>query len=189
MSLPSWVVLHSRTNYRSPQDILHYLNALLPESRGIETGSPLDGSDVDILTYADGAGLVTQTKKALSNAIGLGFKRDLIALVTFRGKQESALSSYDRLGNFPLRTFTGRYDLLGSPIYTDGDILIESVYRFKGQSAPCVVLTEVDFEHLDDKTTRKLFVGATRATMKLILVISERAARQLIERLDSGGPA
>jgi len=33
---------------------------------------------------------------------------------------------------------------------------------------------------------RRLFVGATRATMKLVLVVSERAARVLIERLSKG---
>ncbi len=58
-------------------------------------------------------------------------------------------------------------------------MLLESIYRFKGQSAPCVVLTEVDFESLDDQAARKLFVGATRVTMKLIVVASERAAQAL----------
>ncbi|HEY1610840.1 MAG TPA: ATP-binding domain-containing protein, partial [Paraburkholderia sp.] len=41
----------------------------------------------------------------------------------------------------------------------------ESIYRFKGQSAPCVILTEVDFETFDERAARKLIVGATRATM------------------------
>jgi UvrD-like helicase C-terminal domain len=55
--------------------------------------------------------------------------------------------------------------------------LFESIYRFKGQSAPCVIFTEIDFDHFDEQVTRKFFVGATRATMKLILVASSRAAR------------
>ena len=81
------------------------------------------------------------------------------------------------------KSFTGKYDLLGSPIFSEGDLLIESVYRFKGQSAPCVVLTEVDFETLDEKALRKIFVGATRATMKLILVVSESGTKKLLEHL------
>ncbi len=64
-------------------------------------------------------------------------------------------------------------------------MLIESVYRFKGQSAPAVVFAEIDFDVLDEKAVRKLFVGATRAMMKLVLVISERSAAALLER--SGG--
>lgn len=44
------------------------------------------------------------------------------------------------------------------------------------------VYGEIDFEALDDKAVRKLFVGATRAMMKLVLVISERSAAVLLER-------
>ena len=88
-----------------------------------------------------------------------------------------------RLGPYSLRAPTGRYDLLGNPILTDGDILIDSVLRFKGRAAPCVILTEIDFEQLDDKAVRRLFVGATRATMKLMLVLSERASAVLRARL------
>ncbi len=57
--------------------------------------------------------------------------------------------------------------------------MLETVYRFKGQAAPAIIFAELDFETLDDKTLRKLFVGMTRARLKLILVVSERAARVL----------
>ena len=60
-------------------------------------------------------------------------------------------------------------------------MLLESIYRFKGQSAPCVILTEVDFEAFDEQAARKFFVGATRATMKLIVVASARAAKAFDE--------
>jgi superfamily I DNA and RNA helicase len=90
---------------------------------------------------------------------------------------------HDKLGSNTLRSFTGRYDLLGHPVYSEGDLLLETVYRFKGQAAPAVIFTEIDFETLDEKAVRKLFVGATRATMKLVMVISERAAKELMARL------
>jgi superfamily I DNA and RNA helicase len=100
----------------------------------------------------------------------------MIGVITFRGRENSALAALTQLGPHRLRAATGRYDLLGNPEYSDGEVLIESVYRFKGRSAPCVILTEVDFAQLDERVARKLFVGATRATMKLILVMSQRAA-------------
>ena len=62
-------------------------------------------------------------------------------------------------------------------------MLAETVYRFKGQAAPCVIFTEIDFEEYDEQAMRKLFVGATRASMKLTLVISERAAGILMNRV------
>ncbi len=106
-----------------------------------------------------------------------------IALLTFNGRDKSVLPVLDRLGRYALRSFTGTYDEHGAPVYRDGDVTVETVYRFKGQSAPCVILTEVDFEQFDDATFRRLFVGATRATMKLIVVMSEPAAALLLERM------
>jgi hypothetical protein len=35
-------------------------------------------------------------------------------------------------------------------IHAEGDLLINSVHRFKGRASPCVVFTEIDFEVLDD---------------------------------------
>ena len=57
------------------------------------------------------------------------------------------------------------------------------MHRFKGRASPCVVLTEIDFDALDDQAVRRIFVGATRATMKLTLVVSETSARVLLDRL------
>lgn len=73
-------------------------------------------------------------------------------MVTYRGREQSLLFPYNRLGPHSLRTFTGDYDLLGHPIYTDGEVLLETVYRFKGQAAPAIVFAEIDFEA---RTTRR----------------------------------
>ena len=183
VALPGWVTLRSDTNYRTPQDILGTLRRMLPLEHPVEAGSPLAGTELEILTYATPAELFSTSVHAVTRAIGLGFKRPHIALISYRGREHSLLTPFDRLGPYSLRAPTGRYDLLGNPILTDGDILIDSVHRFKGRAAPCVILTEIDFEQLDDKAVRRLFVGATRATMKLILVVAERSAAVLRERL------
>lgn len=183
VDLHGWVTLHADTNYRSPRDVLAYLNRLLDPQRQIEAASPIAGANVELLTYTDPAGLVEATKRAVSLALQAGFRKSDIALVTFSGRDRSHLMRFDRLGPHALRSFTGRYDLLGTPEFCDGDLLIETVYRFKGQAAPCVILTEVDFAHLDDLAQRKLFVGMTRASMKLLIVLSERAAGVLLQRV------
>lgn len=181
--LAGWVTLRSDTNYRSPQGILDSLRhlQLLPET--IEGGSPLTGSDVEILTYADARGMIDETKKALALGLGAGFKRPQMAIVTFRGREHSQLLGFDQIGPHTLKRFTGQYDLLGTPIYSPGEVLAETVFRFKGQAAPYIVFTEIDFETLDDLAMRRLFVGATRASMKLVLVMSERAAGLLMSRV------
>ena len=181
--LTGWVTLRSDTNYRSPSDILDSLRRLMLLPESIEGGSPLTGSEVEILTYADARGLIDETKKALALGLGAGFKRPQMAVVTFRGREHSQLLGYDQIGPHTLRRFTGQYDLLGTPIYSSGEVLAETVFRFKGQAAPYIVFTEIDFETLDDLVMRRLFVGATRASMKLVLVMSERAAGLLMSRV------
>ena len=136
-----------------------------------------------MLTYADGAGLAAEVKEGLRQCQAAGYRPEDIAIVSFRGREHSALFQYTQLGRHTLRTFTGEYDLLGDPQYSDGRVLLETVYRFKGQAAPAIIFAELDFETLDDKTLRKLFVGMTRARLKLILVVSERAAKVLFSAL------
>ena len=62
--------------------------------------------------------------------------------------------------------------------------MIETVGRFKGQSAPVVVFCEIDFEDLNPSNARKLFVGMTRGQMKVELVMSERASELLRANLN-----
>ncbi len=179
VALPGWVGLAADTNYRTPADVVALLNACLPLSAPIAPGSPVAESTPEVLAWHDTDSLMEATKRAITRAIGLGFRREMIALLTFRGREHSRLAGLDHLGPHRLRAFTGRYDLLGEPEHSSGELLIDSIYRFKGQAAPCVIFTEIDFETMDELTMRKLFVGATRATMKLILVASERAAGHL----------
>jgi superfamily I DNA and RNA helicase len=119
-------------------------------------------------------------KRAVTRALQSGCRIGDTVLVTYSGRERWLLRGFDQLGAHRLRSWQGRYDLFGRPEFSDGDLLIETVYRFKGQSAPCVILTEVDFEAFDDLARRNLFVGFTRASMKLMVVLSERAAQQLL---------
>jgi hypothetical protein len=177
--LPGWVTLHARANYRSPRDVVKLLAAILPPEVEIEAAGPFAGTGLELIEYEDTEGLMTGTKEAIRKCLSEGFRRHDIAVISFRGRDGSALLGLDALGPHPIRRFTGRYDLLAQPVFTEGELLVESVYRFKGQAAPAVVLSEVDFETLDARTVRKLFVGATRATMKLAIVASARSAKVL----------
>ncbi|SDH55334.1 Nuclease-related domain-containing protein [Paraburkholderia steynii] len=182
VELPRWVEVRAMANHRSPHDVVRFIGMLSGAPMAIEAAGPFTESDVSLTTYTDG-GAMQATRDALDQAAAAGFSASDIALLTFHGRDKSLLPVLDRLGRYALRGFTGAYDEHGAPVYRDGDITVETVYRFKGQSAPCVVLTEVDFEQFDDATFRRLFVGATRATMKLFIVMSERAAASLLERM------
>ncbi|HVE07697.1 MAG TPA: ATP-binding domain-containing protein [Paraburkholderia sp.] len=186
VELPGWTTLKEATNYRSPRDILDYLRDVVggtvPLAAQLAAASPFDGSDIALSTYDEANPVdscIDMTKRAITQALSLGFRKQDIVVLSFRGREGSVLAALDQLGPHRVRSFTGKYDLFGNPEYRDGDVLLESIYRFKGQAAPCVILTEVDFDTFDERSARKLFVGATRATMKLIVVASRRAAKHL----------
>ncbi|MCR6668156.1 MAG: ATP-dependent helicase [Methyloversatilis sp.] len=183
IELPGWVTLRAHSNFRSPRPVVRMLQALLPAAEHIEAASPFEADEVELLAYDAAHPLTTRVKEAIRLCFAAGFHAQDVAIISWRGREQSELLRHDRLGANALRSFTGQYDLLGQPEYSGGEVLIESVYRFKGQSAPAVILAEIDFETLDERTLRKLFVGATRAMMKLVLVASERAAAQLRDKL------
>ena len=185
--LPGWVSLRADSNFRSPRAVVRMLRELMPGNAAIEAASPIATSEVGFLVYQDGAQMPERVKEAIRLCYSEGFRKEDLAIVSWRGRENSQLIHLDRLGANTLKHFTGEYDLLGEALYTDGDVLVESVYRFKGQSAPAVILAEVDLEELDERALRKLFVGATRAMLKLVIVLSARADAQIRSRL--GGPA
>ena len=87
------------------------------------------------------------------------------------------------VGGNKLSRFTGKFDEGSTPIWKDGQLLIESVRRFKGQAASAVVLTECDMTQLDAINRRLLFVGLTRARVHLEWVISSQTATVLEKSL------
>lgn len=179
-----WVTIRSDANFRSPKRVLNGINELLALSPLIVSCSPIEGGDVEVITYENQSELISRTIEALDRAIELGFDSKHVALLSFRGRESSVLTPFNQIGKHTLRSpIQGKYDEFGNPEYSDGDITTDSVHRFKGRAAPCVVLTEIDFAQLDENSKIRIFVGATRATMKLIIVLSKRSLSALLEKL------
>lgn len=179
VALPGWATLHAPENHRSPRSVVTVLNRLLehmPDHPPVECVSPLAGDAVEFLIYQGPQELQQRVREALRLCWSAGFRAQDVAVLSYHGHAQSAVLSQAAIGGQRLRTFTGRYDLFGMPEYTQGELLAESVLRFKGQSAPAVVLCEADFSELDTKALRRLFVGATRARHKLVVVLSREAA-------------
>jgi hypothetical protein len=182
-----WVTLHAHSNYRSPRDVVSLLVHLDPSrtAMDITAASPFQSAGIDFLSYPDGdtAAMYARTREAVAGCLDAGFGSADVALVSYHGRERSRLLHLDRLGPHTLRSFTGEYDAAGSPVIRDGELQAESVYRFKGQSVPAVVFTEIDFGELDAQGFRKLFVGMTRARLRLVLVLSDSAAACIMDRL------
>jgi hypothetical protein len=172
-------VITSSENFRSPRALVRLCNLLRLTQEPVEPLGPHEGTVPDPMTYSTPQGLETATRQAVQRCLDMGFALEDVAVITLRGRGSSALLKLDQLGPWPLRRFSGEYDDGANPVWTPGPLLADTVYRFKGQSAPAVVLTECDFEQWDDKTRRLLFVGLTRARVHLEWVMSERAGEIL----------
>lgn len=183
IEVPEAVLVTSDDNYRSPHRVVDTLNLLRLTDRPIQPCSPLAGEVPDILGYDPATGsLPRQTARAVQRCLERGFALQDIVVLTWRGRESSRLLGLNHLdGQWPLARFTGSYDRHGEPVWSDGPLRIETVRRFKGQSAPAIVLTEVDFDELTPLLRNLLLVALTRAQMHVEWVVSARA-QQALER-------
>lgn len=173
--LPEATTVTSQENFRTPRALVRLINLLRLADDPIEACAPYEGDIPDPIVYDDDTDCMRATESAIRRCLGLGFRIEDVAVVSLRGRDRSNVQRADRLGPWAIRRFAGTYDEGGGAMWTPGELLVESVRRFKGQAAPAVVLTECDFESLEPMTRRLLFVGVTRARMHLEWVLSRRA--------------
>ena len=173
------VTITSNENFRSPRALVKLINGLRLTTTEVEARCAHEGEMPDPIVYEAPERIAPCTVKAVERCLQRGFNLEDIAIISMRGRERSLLQRLDRLGPWTLRHFTGKFDAGGAPIWTDGQLLIDSVRRFKGQAAPAVVLTECDLAQLDALNRRLLFVGLTRARVHLEWVVSGGTAKLL----------
>ena len=158
------------------------INALGLTDTEVEARATHSGEFSDPLVYDSTEELVSQTSQAIARCLQRGFGIADIVVVSMRGRERSVLQKLDTLGQWTVKRFTGKYDPGSASIWTEGEVLIDSVRRFKGQAAPAIVLTECDITELDALNRRLLFCGLTRARMHLEWVISKSTATVLEQK-------
>ena len=172
------VLVSCRDNYRSPRTICNVINALGLASASVRSMNGFRGDVPGFHRYdGEGTSVHSETARAVTNLLERGFSLSDIVVLTCRGRARSELLGQHSIGPFRVRQFSGTYSKAGEPEWSDGDLLVESVYRYKGQSAPAIVLTEVDFDELSAMDRKRLFVGMTRAQMALEVVLSDAAEK------------
>lgn len=169
------VLVSSYENYRSPQAICQMINAFGLSSKPIQAKGPYKGEFPDFHVYISDDEWMSMTESAVDSLLRRGFDLADIVVLTGRGRVKSKLLNVDHIGKFSTRHFTGNYTPDGEQIWTAGDLVTETVYRFKGQSSPAIILSEVDFTDMTDIERNKLFVGLTRAQMAVEIVLSPSA--------------
>ena len=178
------VKITSDETARVPKNIARVINELGVVKGSLVSQSPYEGEVPAFRTYEGPASLLKETRAAVDEARAAGFADDQIAILSMKGLHSSDILCSPTLGTKkyalkqPLSEFKN-----GRQIFSEGTLFSDTVRRFKGLQAPCVILTEVDFEESDDAAMSLLYLGMTRASMSLTFVLSERFAQKLAARL------
>jgi hypothetical protein len=179
-----WVKLSSPINYRSPQHVLNLINSLNLTERYLESGNAYAGLIPGQFIYELGDE-VNATSEAIQDLIDQGFEPESIAVLSFRGADNSEILSnaVNVLNGFSVKKPTGYDKKNDTATWSNGKLLVDTLYRFKGQCADAVVLTEIDFTEWDQLTKNKLFVGLTRARLTINLVMTSSVERLFNEKI------
>lgn len=157
-------------NYRSPESIARFIRNTLPFD--FELGNDLPGMGAGVHGYQDSEEQPKAVAKIVHDLVRRGFSHDDMVIITSRGARNSIFSEIEEVGGIRLRRFTGNYDSQGNQVLTDGQLTFDSIYRFKGQEAPAVILVDVDPQNdRIDREERLLYCGMTRATVRLDMVV------------------
>jgi hypothetical protein len=171
LNQPGFVRLRVRQNYRSPYSIARFMRQHLPFD--FEPANPLPGLGVGVHNYQAPEDQVKSLEAVLSHLLSLGFASEEIVILSLQGVGKSPLWRSERIGRQVIRRFTGNYRPDGSQVWSEGEITLDSLYRFKGQEAPAVILTDIEDRKSQERLQRLLFTGMSRATVRLDLVCNQ----------------
>ncbi len=179
-------------NFRTPLRIARFVQRAL--AMPFRPLNPVPGEGVHVHAYGTAAQQLDLIGELVTRLLKRGFNPEQIVVLSARGLQNAVFRDADRLGPLAVRRFAG-YDAAGHPTFTDGALLCDTVWRFKGLEAPVVLLTDVDPAHdgtaadprLGDIARRVLYCGMTRATWRLELLVAKgNPARPAFQKLASG---
>jgi hypothetical protein len=169
---PARVTLHMPENYRTARAIVDQINQYLELPQPMISMSPCQGQIPEIINVSSTGALLDATGQAVARYLEAGYRLDQILVLSWEGMQKSRLLSLDRLADYSLHRFTGTYDEQQRQVYTQGDLRLETVYRFKGLDADVVIFAELPLHQLttDAYNRNKFYVGMTRARQRLTLI-------------------
>jgi hypothetical protein len=162
-SAEGFIGYRCRDNYRSPQRIARFIQALLPFE--FDARNPLSGDSVQIIE-AGADDLLEHLAARVERLLRDGYGLEDIVILTGRGLQHSRVMAAAAIGPHGTCILRG-YDADGQAQFTPGSLRVETIWRFKGQQAPAVILCELDGDLTTDTFQRLVYVATTRATAHL----------------------
>jgi hypothetical protein len=174
--LPDAVQIHCDENFRSPRRIVATVNALRLTATPVQAMSAFEGDIPEFVRCGGSAdGTVQATEKVLHALWDEGYAPEQVVVLNWHGGTQSPLLQRNTLAGQRVCRWLGRFDAAANPVFSEGPLRAETVHRFKGQSAPVIVLSGLDFTELTPALRRRLFVAMTRAQYKLVCVANQDA--------------
>lgn len=168
-----------RINCRNAQPIAETLTitcGLAPGYRKVL--HDVDGSDVDLLFYSSAADQERQLATIL-NDLKQTFRAGEIMVLSMRNDESSCAGSSSARGSIGVGLAPMRQ-------VQDGDTIpFASIHAFKGLEAPVVVITDIDSLE-GEKPRALLYVGMSRARIRLFLLMNESCRGNYDRILDAG---
>jgi len=167
LELANFITYRDLRNYRTPTTIADFIREYLGYE--FDCANPLPGMGVEETEWTKDEGepflMLVSRIKALRR---LGFVDEEIVILSCVGQGKSFLGDSTEIDGIKLKRSTAEYEEDGTQIYTEGEILFETVFRFKGQQAPAVILVDgCKPANATDFMKRAMFCGMTRATVRL----------------------
>ena len=170
--LPGFVTYNETSNFRTPTSIAGFIKQSLGQE--FRQRNMLPGLGVQMFEYSRKNQLEGKLAHRINELVKAGFKLGDIAIISCRGMDSTVLRETDRLGQHYVRRFTGKYDEHDNQIYTEGELLFDTIFRYKGQQAPVIILTDLDESlEVSERARKILYCAMTRATVLLELIVEE----------------
>jgi len=172
VDLPAFVTYRETSNFRTPASIASFIKSTL--ATDFSQRNAMSGLGVGLHEYENPVDIQKILNERAIDLVKQGFDPSDIAIISVRGMGSTSLDALMQVGKWKVRKFSGDYDANDQQVYTDGDINFDSIYRYKGEQAPVVILVDLD-ERLDhnDWNTGVLYCAMTRATVRLELVVQK----------------
>ena len=172
IKLPGFVTYNETSNFRTPTSIAGFIRKSLGQE--FRQRNMLPGLGVQMFEYSKTDQLEGKLAHRIIELVKAGFKPSDIAIISCRGMESTALRETDRIGKHFIKRFTGKYDESENQIYTEGELVFDTIFRYKGQQAPVIILTDLDESlAVNERSRRILYCAMTRATVLLELIVEE----------------
>ena len=170
--LPDFVTYNETSNFRTPTNIARFIKQSLGQE--FRQQNMLPGLGVQLFEYNKKPQLQGKLAHRINELVKAGFKLGDIAIISCCRMEASALRETDQIGSHSIRRFTDEYDDQKNQIYTEGELIFDTIFRYKGQQAPVIILIDLDESlEVSERTRKILYCAMTRATVLLELIVEE----------------